>query len=196
MVKILQTALIAVLVVLSSTTSAYISPKQVLKKGTKLIYDVNYSGTQYEFLVTMNEESNAYKFDWKLNSPENLAGSINLSKAALENANSIFNKFSGGNIQLTDECCFILSKNIFNALKGNGSIEIYTDKNDGVLTIFGNPYNHTQTIGYKNNFSNELECRTVTDGGDFQITYVNDENFPLIVELNLGMKMKLKSILN
>lgn len=196
MVKILQTALIAVLVVLSSTTSAYISPKQILRKGTKLVYDVNYSGTQYEFTVTMNEESDAFNFDWKISSPDIKSGSINVTKSALENANSLFSNFSGGNIQLKDECCFFLSKKMFNALKGNGSIEIFTDKKDGVLTIFGNPYNHTQTIGYQNNFSNEFECRTVSDGGDFQITYVNDETFPLIVELNLGMKMKLKSILN
>lgn len=196
MVKILQTALIAVLVVLSSTTSAYISPKQILRKGTKLVYDVNYSGTQYECTVTMNEESDAYNFDWKISSPENTSGSINIAKTALENANSLFSNFTGGTIQLKDECCFLISKKMFNALKGNGSIEIYTDKKEGVMTIFGNPYNHTQTFGYQNNFSNEFECRTVTDGGDFQITYVNDENFPLIVEMNLGMKMKLKSIYN
>ncbi|MBK9327897.1 MAG: hypothetical protein IPM95_01005 [Sphingobacteriales bacterium] len=196
MVKILQTTLIAVLVVLSSTTSAYISPKQILRKGTKLVYDVNYSGTQYECTVTMNEESDSYNFDWKISSPENKSGSINVSKIALENANSLFSNFSGGKIQLKDECCFLLSRKMFNALKGNGSIEIFTDKKDGVLTIFGNPYNHTQTIGYQNNFSNEFECRTVSDGGDFQITYVNDENFPLIIEMNLGMKMKLKSIYN
>ena len=83
---------------------------------------------------------------------------------------------------------------MFEELKNDGSMEIVTDKKKNVKTIFGNPYQHTQSYGYKNNYTNEFQCRTVSDGGDYQITYVDDADFPLIVELNLDWSLKLKNI--
>lgn len=62
--------------------------------------------------------------------------------------------------------------------------------------MFGNPVALTQTIGYNTNFSNELDCKTVNNGDNYQITYLNDADFPLIVELQLDWYMKLRTIEN
>ncbi len=185
-----------VTVVLSSITYASSKPVDIIKKGTKLVYDVNYYGNNYEITVVVKDNVNNYNFEWYMSAPENKKGTLNLSKEAIENATGIFSYFTNGEINLEDQCCIVLSRKMYDAFKGNGSMEIYTDKKNNVLSIFGNPYNHTQNFGYKNNFSNEFDCRTVNNGADYQITYVNDPSFPLIVEMKLDWSLKLKNIYN
>ncbi|MDB5228009.1 MAG: hypothetical protein JWN78_2202 [Bacteroidota bacterium] len=195
--KILQKAVFAVLVVFVFSASASVNPSQIIRKGTKLVYDVNYSGFRYEFTIVIKDQTDAYSFDWTLGSPINKKGSINVSKAAIQNANGLFNYFANGDINnLADQCCVVLSKKMFDAFKSNNTIEIFTDKKNNELSVFGNAYSHTQTFGYNNDYSNEFDCKTVTNGSDYQITYVDDPNFPLIIEMNLGWSMKLKSIFN
>lgn len=194
MIKYLQTLL---LVALSVNTLLAISPNEIIKKGTRLVYDVNYGGSNYEFTVTVKDNTKEYVFDWRMNGPTKSIGSLNLNKDAIDNATGIFNYFTASGVNPTDQCCVVLSKKMYESFKNNGSMEIYTDKKNGVKTIFGNPIYHTQSFGYNNNFSNEFNCLTVNDGGgDYQITYVNDPEFPLIVEMKLDWTLKLKNIYN
>lgn len=146
--------------------------------------------------MTVKDNSKEYVFDWRMNGPTQTIGSMNLTKDAIENATGIFNYFTANGVNPADQCCIILSRKMYDTFKANGSMEIYTDKKNGVRTIFGNAIVHTQSFGYNNNYSNEFECNTVNDGGDYQITYVNDPSFPLIVELKLDWSLKLKNIYN
>jgi hypothetical protein len=196
MQKILHAALLAVLVAVSSDASASVKPHEIIKKGTRLIYDVNYMGTKYEFTVTIKNEGASYTFDWSLSSPINKKGTVTYTKAAMDNATGIFNFFTSSAENIAGQCAVILSKKLFNTFKENNSVELCTDKKNNVISIFGNPYNHTQTFGYNNDFSSEFDCRTVTNGDDYQITYVNDPEFPLIIEMNLDWSMKLRNIVN
>ena len=196
MQKNLHNVFIAVLLVLYSTSSASVNPNQIIKKGTKLIYDVNYLGSQYEFTIVIKDQSETYRFDWSMSAPLNKKGTLNISKEAIQNATELFNYFSNGDVNPANQCCVILSKKMFNTFQKNSSLEICTDKKKNEISIFGNPYDHTQSFGYNNDFSNEFDCKTVTNGDEYQITYVNDSNFPLIIEMNLGWTLKLKNISN
>ena len=75
-------------------------------------------------------------------------------------------------------------------------MEVITDKKSNEKMVFGDPYNHTQTFGFNNDFSNEFDCRTVSNSDNYQITYVNDPDFPLIIEMNVGWSIKLRNIFN
>lgn len=196
MFKILQASLFAVLVVLSYSAQSSVIPKDFIKKGTKLVYEVNYSGINYELTITVKDYTGEYVFDWSMSAPKNKKGTLNLNKNAIENATGIFNYFTEVNSDLSDECSVVISQKMYQTFKANSSMEIFTDKKNNVRTIFGNPYNHTQSFGYNNDFSNEFECTTVNDGADDQITYVNDFAFPLIIELKLDWTLKLKTIYN
>jgi hypothetical protein len=196
MFKILQTSLFAVLVVTSYTALSFMTPKDILKKGTKLVYDVNYNGTQYEFIVTIKDQQETYTFDWSMGVPVNKSGTVSITQDALENADGLFNYFSSGSIHLADQSCFMLSRKMYNAFSDKGSMIVYTNKKANEYSEFGNAYNHTQTFDYKNSETQEFYCRTVTDKDDYQITYVNDASFPLIIEMNLGWTLKLKTIYN
>lgn len=194
--KFLHVLLLGAAIVSFSATHAASNPKDIIKKGTKLVYDVQYFGNNYEIIVVVKDNNDDYNFDWYMSAPANGKGTLNLSKDAIDNATGIFSYFTNGEINLADQCCIMLSRKMYDTFKNNGSMEIYTDKKNNVKTIFGNPYTHTQNVGYKNDFSNEFECKTINDGGDYQITYVNDQNFPLIVEMKLDWSLKLKNIYN
>ena len=74
MQKIIHALLFGVSVVLFSATFAASNPKDIIKKGTNLVYDVNYYGTNYEFTVTVKDNSNEYSFDWYMSAPINKKG--------------------------------------------------------------------------------------------------------------------------
>ena len=177
-----------------ASSQATLNPNAIIKKGTKLIYDVNYLGTNYEVTVTVKDDTKDYIFDWHMSEPANKSGTLNFKKEDIENATGIFNYFTNDNINLDNQCCIILSRKMYDNFNDNGSMKIITDKKNNMSSIFGKAYNHTQNFGYKNDFSNEFNCITVNDGKDYEITYVNDKNFPLIIEMRLDWSLKLKNI--
>src|SRR5665647_1927121 len=128
MKKFLQTVLVAVLMILSYSALCSVNPKSIIKKGTRLIYDVNYSGSKYEFTITVKDQSDAYSFDWSMSAAINKKGSVNVSKEAIQNATGLFNYFSSGTVNLADQCCVILSNKMYDAFRNNIPMEIYTDK--------------------------------------------------------------------
>jgi hypothetical protein len=83
MSKILQASLFAVLVFISYTVFSSVTPKDIIKKGTKLIYDVNYLGTNYEFTITVKETTDNYSFDWYMSAPANKSGTLNFTQDAI-----------------------------------------------------------------------------------------------------------------
>ena len=194
--NILQNFLFGICIMLSSATFAASSPKEIIKKGTRIVYDVNYQGTNYEFTITVTDDSKNYSFDWQMSAPSNQKGTLKINQEDLESATGIFNYFTNGNINVENQCCIVLSRKMYDAFKSNGSMEIITDKKNSKSSVFGNSYEHTQNFGYRNDFSNEFNCKTVNDGNDNEITFVNDPNFPLIIEMKLDWTLKLKNIYN
>lgn len=181
---------------LSMHSFAYLNPKSIIKKGTKIIYDVNYNGVQYSLTVAVTKMENGFSFDWSTNKPFNKKGSVNILKDATQNTNTIFNFFSVEKIDLVDQTSILISNKMYENWKDNSSMEIFLDKDKNVKSIFGNGYNHTQNFEYNNSNSNEFECRTVIDKNGYSITYVNNAAFPIIVEMNLDWSIKLRKIID
>ena len=179
------------LITISLKLSFALTPKDIIKQGTRLVYDINKNGNNYELTVIINNISKHYAVDWTLNGSTKLKGNLLLNNDSLDTTYQIFTLDN-----ITPECIIKLNKKIFEIFEQNSSCEIYTDKNKDIKTIFGNPISHTQSFGYNNNLSYEFDCKTVNDGGDYQITYVNNADLPLIVEMNMDWTMKLKNIYN
>ena len=175
---------------------AYLNPKSIIKKGTKIIYDVSYNGSQCSLEITITEMDNSFTFDWNTSKPLNKKGSVMIQKNATQNSNTLFDFFTEEKAELIDQTSILISNKMFVNWQANSSMEIYLDKQKNSKSIFGNGYNHTQNIEYKNNNSNELDCRTVSDKDGYSITYLNDVNFPIIVEMHLDWSIKLRKIIN
>jgi hypothetical protein len=193
MIKYIQ----LVIIILTTAVVGYaFSPKEIIKKGTKLIYDVRRDGGSYTLEVEVKNNTKDLFLDWQINGPAKLNGSLNLNYKLIDSADGIANYFSDNTSDNNNLCNVVLSKKMFNALNKNEAIEIYTDKKNDIKSVFGNAILLTQTIGYNTNFSNELNCKTVTNGDNYQITYLNDADFPLIVEMQLDWYMRLRTIEN
>ncbi len=193
MVKLIQ----LIVIILATAIGGFaFSPKEFIKKGTRLIYDVRRDGGSYTLEIEVKNNTKELFLNWQINGPAKLNGSLTLNNGLLDSADGIINYFTDNTAMNTNLCTLILSKKMFERLDKNQAIEIYTDKKNDIKSVFGNPVALTQTIGYNTNFSNELDCKTVNNGDNYQITYLNDADFPLIVELQLDWYMKLRTIEN
>ncbi len=195
MQRLIQVALSMLIIITSINAQGNNLPKDIIKPGTRLIYEVNYEGAQYEFTISVTNLSDSCAFSWSTGKPGNKSGYLIVSQNAMNNANGFYNYFSNDSGHyINDQCCLTVSQKIFDTFKSNGSMEIYTDIHKKVLAIFGKAYTHTQSFRYQNDVIKEFDCKTVSDGNDYFVTYVNDESFPLIMEMNIGWSMKLKHI--
>ncbi|MFN8283686.1 MAG: hypothetical protein U0U67_10755 [Chitinophagales bacterium] len=174
----------------------YINPNSFFKKDTQFIYDVNHNGLQYALTLKITKVNDGFSFDWQTDKPLNKKGSVSIHDSAMQNANAIFSSFNQDKVELTNQTSIVISDKMFESWKGSSSMEIAPDATKSIKSIFGNGYNHTQNFEYKNNNSNELECRTVSDKDGYSITYLNDANFPIIVEMNLDWSIKLRKIVD
>ena len=112
------------------------------------------------------------------------------------NASTLFNFFTEDKAELVDQTSILISNKMFQNWQKNSSMEIYLDNEKNKKSIFGNGYDHTQNFQYKNDNSNEFNCRTVSDIDGYSITYLNDAEFPIIVEMHLDWSIKLRRIIN
>lgn len=192
---ILKKTLLLVSILSYMTSSAYLNPISLIKNGTKIIYDVSNDGAQYLLTITVTKIGNGFSFDWYTSKPLNKKGSVNILKNATENTNAIFNFFEVEKAELINQTSILISNKMFENWKNNSSMEIFLDESKNIKSIFGNGYNHTQNFEYKNNNSNELDCRTVSDKDGYSITYLNDATFPIIVEMHLDWSIKLSKII-
>ena len=95
--------------------------------GHTFVYEVDYYGEKYDFMVTVNEIGDGIKFDYEMTNAAKTKGSVSMSKDALENATVQNNIFSGGELDLTDQTTVWLSKKVFMDLVENGKSTISTD---------------------------------------------------------------------
>ena len=196
MTSIFTKTLFLVAMMFRFSSFAFLNPNFIIKEGTKIIYDVSYNGLQYTLTITIKELEETFSFDWITSKPMNKKGTVTIQKNATLNSNTLFNFFSEEKVELVDQTSILIRNKMFQNWQENSSMEIYLDKEKSNKSLFGNGYNHTQNFEYKNNNSNEFDCRTVTDKDGYSITYINDYTFPIIVEMHLDWILKLKKITN
>lgn len=176
--------------------TASTNPKEIIHENTKLVYDVYDDGNYYEIILTIKYDKDNMYVDWKMSEPAKKSGTVFITKNDLENGDGFYKFFTktDSSLNLHNQNCIFISNSIYNKLSKNNSATIFIDNKKTTPIPFGNLYHHTQNFGLKNNFAFEFNCTTITND-DYQITYVNDAAFPLIVELKLDYTIKLKKII-
>ncbi len=188
---------LGMLLLLCLIASAESNPKNIIKEKTNLVYDVTYNGQQFQLTVSMQFRNEGIKYDWATSTPINKKGYYFVSNEALKKSNKIVNLLSFNSEEVNNQFFITLSANLVTDILSNKNIQITTNSENNIKTTFGNKYFHTQSFNYKNNQSNELECVTITDilpDTNNSITFINDVNYPIIIEYNGDWSMKLKSI--
>jgi hypothetical protein len=89
--------------------------ENIVKPGSKLIYEVEEHGQVYNFIVTVKDLKGT-SFDWEMTAPVNKKGRIDHTTKALKSGNVLFNYFTSGPKNLDDKTTSVwLSTASYNA---------------------------------------------------------------------------------
>ncbi len=168
--------------------------EKAMRPGTVLTYDVNMGGKQYKFIVTLKKSADEISFDWKMTEPVNKSGTVNMSAAAVKNADALFNYFAGGASNLDKETSIFLSKKVFDDVAANAETLLKVNGASDTATRMSN------TIGEFNfNLNGNLIAVPAweLEGGSevkYKVFAIESRQFPLIVQMDLGWIIALVEI--
>jgi hypothetical protein len=158
-----------------------------LKSGDTLIYDLLNQSKQHNFIVTHLQIENNIAFDWNITNPNEMAGSLVISRYALDTATTQKNYFQDGESVLMDKTCVWVSKKVYNEMKKKKTVAINSGNGMAVLEYKGkedytfklNGVEHTVKVIY--GVTNKAEKYWILD----------DPKNPIIMKMDLGWTVKL-----
>lgn len=176
-----------------------------MQVGDQLVYQVEAENNSYDFIVTPTKLSaSGITFEYKMTEPANEFGVISISSDALKNSMAMYNRFSGGSVNLTDQTSVFASKAMMTfAEEGSSDIFLNGPKGDSenFVTLDGmdSPTNGSTYIKWIKNING---VDYLLDGpilenadGSKAIRYTDGGEFPFINFMEVGFKIYLKEII-
>ncbi|WP_462249834.1 tetratricopeptide repeat protein [Ferruginibacter sp.] len=175
-----------------------------IKDIKTITWSVNSYGGNYNFKVTnlTGNATDSLVFDWLMTSGPNMNGHITITKQALEKATAQNNNFGPDlkNATLTDKTTVWISKAVFNELTKKGSCKIDVGAGEEIFTAV------TDVAGKRDEESFDLKIpingsvkylntfHIKNAAGSRQLWILNDIQNPMIVKMDIGFLLSLKSI--
>ncbi len=166
-------------------------------ENTTYVYEVDYYGIKYDFIVTVKSLSDGITFDYEMTNAAKTKGTIIMTKEALENAVNQYNHFQGGEKKLTDATTVWVSKKVFNDLVEKGEAVISPDGGKTMVTIGGATPLHDFTMhNAKSDEKMDDISHIYAESEDGKIKYRihMSEYHPLILKMDLGWTITLKEL--
>ncbi|MBL7702321.1 MAG: hypothetical protein JNM14_08720 [Ferruginibacter sp.] len=168
-----------------------------LKKGDKLVYQVKAGGSEYEFIVTLNEPGkNALDFNYEMTNSNNTSGHITISDEAKGNATRYVNYFRGGELNLTDACTVWLSGKNFSDMPNKKTV-MQLD-NNAPETFYRPEKDEVSPVVKVKGEDKKLEgfiINNAADGTGKKTIWVHGiSSNSLILKMDLGWSIVLKEI--
>jgi hypothetical protein len=104
--------------------------RPVITEGSTLIYEVDYRGSSYLYIVkiiSMSDKEVSYRFIFTSDGNQGL---LSMNKNALNNATAMYNYYNSDEIRLEDKTSGWISKKVINTVKKGKSIEIDLGRNE------------------------------------------------------------------
>ena len=176
-----------------------------MQVGDQLVYQVEAGNNEYDFIVTPTKLSaNGITFDYKMTEPANKSGVISMNSDALKSAMAMYNQFSGGNVNLTNQTSVFASKAMMNSAVA-GSSDLLLNGADApsenFVTLEGmdsptNGSTYIKWIKNINGISYSLDGPILENAdGSKAIRYTDGGGFPFITFMILDFKIYLKEII-
>ena len=161
-----------------------------LKEGSRLTYWVDYYGEQYDFIVTVKEiGEEGIKFDYRM-TKLGTKGSVEITKGALNQALGQENTFRGGELVLSSKTTVWISRLVYSSLKGEGKVNVDVGEGTETLVLKGKEKFEVEVDGKVKKMG--VLLAETSEGKKFTIT--DDKKFPLILKMDLGWLIGIKSI--
>ena len=171
---------------------------------TKATWAVSVDGANYDFLVS-NPKGNTdtdFEFDWAMSNNDEMKGHIKLTKEAMEKAIAQNNYFGAGlkNATLNDKTTVWISKTVFDGLIKNNSAKMDVGNGEELFTVIADKQDNRDqdafedkvTVRGSEKYVNTLHVKN--DDGSRQLWILNDAKNPMIIKMDLGWSITLKSI--
>ena len=176
-----------------------------MQVGDQLVYQVEAGNNEYDFTVTPTKlSSTGITFDYVMSAPANKTGTISMTSEALKNSMMMYNKFGGGNVNLTDQVSVFASKAMM-TFAAEGSSDIYLNgpkgESENFVTLEGmdSPTNGSTYIKWIKNINgvDYLLDGPILENADGSkgIRYTDGGGFPFITYMELDFKVYLKEII-
>ena len=180
-------------------------PAYKMQVGDQLVYQVEAGNNEYDFIVTPTKlSSTGITFDYVMSAPANKTGTISMTSEALKNSMTMYNKFGGGNVNLTDQLSVFASKAMM-TFAAEGSSDIYLNgpkgESENFVTLEGmdSPTNGSTYIKWIKNINgvDYLLDGPILENADGSkgIRYTDGGGFPFITYMELDFKVYLKEII-
>ena len=180
-------------------------PAYKMQVGDQLVYQVEAGNNEYDFIVTPTKlSSTGITFDYVMSAPANKTGTISMTSEALINSMMMYNKFGGGNVNLTDQVSVFASKAMM-TFAAEGSSDIYLNgpkgESENFVTLEGmdSPTNGSTYIKWIKNINgvDYLLDGPILENADGSkgIRYTDGGGFPFITYMELDFKVYLKEII-
>ena len=168
-------------------------------KGDTLVYEVNASGKNYNFLVVPNkfDANTVADFNWITTAPENKAGHVTISTQALTTGKKYLPSLPAGELKMTDASSIWLTAINFKEItKGQTSLsfdsgqpETFTSPETDAVTI---PVNYKGKQLSLEGFAMQNKAEGQPDRKELWV--LNISNNLLIIKMDIGWTMQLKEV--
>lgn len=201
--KTMKNLFIAMAFMFSSSTLFSQTPYK-MKVNDQLIYRVEAGSMEYDFIVVPKKLSaTEISFEYRMGEPVNRSGSVSMNAEALKSAMAMFNRFSSGAVNLTDETSVFASNAMVTAAK-EGSGTFYLMGKSGPATEFttlagmDSPTNGSTYMKLVKNvggvdYSLNGPIMENADGSK-GIRIANEGDYPFITYMNIDFKVYLTKI--
>lgn len=176
-----------------------------MQVGDQLVYQVEAGNNEYDFTVTPTKlSSSGITFDYIMSAPANKTGTVSMNSDALKNSMTMYNKFGGGNVNLSDQVSVFVSKAMMDAAtKGSSDLLLNGPKgeSENFVTLNGmdSPTNGSTYIRWIKNINGTdffLDGPILENAdGSKAIRYTDGGGFPFITFMELDFKVYLKEII-
>ncbi len=171
-------------------------PTYTPKANDVLTYQVTTPTSSYTFTVIIKTLKPDLSFDWVMSGDVNQKGSVFYENATAADAMGLHNMFTAGAVKLKDQTSVWVSNTFFKLLKSNVTANVSVDKaitadgfkNCGIQS-FTFDLNGTKTTMPYVKANNAENC-----AGDKTIYVLDNAQNPLIMYMNMGWTIELKSI--
>lgn len=193
------------LLIASTGANAQVKMEEIIKPGTRLIYNVKTEQGSYDFIVTIKDIKGS-SFDWEMTSPANMKGTINHTDKALLNAHKMYNFFHSETKTLDDQTLSVwLSQKNYKSLAKGDAVKVCmhnpTDDpammkqfQDGefLIKVDGNGFKMFDKWVKP---AKKVKDKWIIDPtSDDSFTYYNSASFPVILRMHADFELALREI--
>lgn len=164
--------------------------------GQKLVYGVDFYGNNYDFIITITSLEDGINFDYKMTNATNTTGTVSISAEAMDNATAQNNMFSGGEMMLLNKTTVWVSQKVFMDLQEDGVANVLPDGVNQVKLKQKKVAHDYEAMNSKNGqmINNLSYVYAESDDQKYKYWIHLDDNYPLILKMDLGWSIWLKEI--